>query len=148
MGTMARAHKEHRKLPFLKALSRIGTIVGAAKFCRISRDAVHDWRGNDPSFERAFQNAKRRHENEPFELVESTIVMVKDVVRPVIPANLWPRITAEITLAMVNLKRDIKAGGRIHRVAPSGHLAGLSLSPEGFEDVAIPNCGSGSSALI
>ncbi len=148
MGTMPRAHKEHRKLPFLKTFARIGTIIGAAKVCRISRDAIHDWRRNDPSFERAFQNAKRRHENEPFEIVESTIVMLKDVVRPIVPANLWPRITAEIALAMVNLKRDIKEGGRQHRVAPPGQMAGVSLSPQVFEDVAIPNCGSGSPASI
>lgn len=147
MGAMARARNETRKLPFLKALVRTGTISGAAKASRISRDAVYDWRRNDPSFERAFLNAKRRHENEPFALVESAMVMFKDVVRPVVPATLWPRITAEITLAMVNLKRDIKEGDHRRLVPPSGNLAGVSLS-EGFEDVAISNCGSERPALI
>ena len=74
--------------------------------------------------------------------------LFRDVIRPIIPANLWPRITAELALVSINLKRDLKAGGRPHRAIPSGKLAGMSLLPDGFEDVAIPNCGSGSSAQI
>ncbi len=157
MPPYTRARKEHRKQPFLKVLARVGTIAGAAKASRISRDAVYDWRRTDPAFEQAFQNAKHRHVDQAFEIVDSTIVFIKDVVRPVIPSNLWPKVSAEIVIASINLKRDLKDGGPrqspAHRAIHSGKLADVSLSPNRplpirLEDVAIPDCDSGTSAAV
>lgn len=141
------AHKEHRKLPFLKAFVRIGSITGAAKASRISRDAVHDWRRNDPSFERAFQHAKRKHAQAPFDIVHSAVKFCKDVIKPVIPFELWPKIAAELAIAIAHLERDLKEG-RTRRVVPSGETAEVSLLHSRFEDVAIQNCNKGTSASI
>ncbi len=137
MPSSTHARKEHRKLPFLKAFARIGTVARAAKASRISRDAVYDWRRNDPSFERAFQNAKRRHDNELFATVDSAVVFFKDVIRPIIPENLWPRVVAELAIASTNLKRDLKEGGCRNRAIPSGEMAEVSLSPRTVRDVAV-----------
>jgi hypothetical protein len=136
--TPSKAHKERRKFPFLKAFARIGTISGAAKACRISRDAVHDWRRNDESFARAFEHAKRQHEDEPFRSVESSLIFFTDVVRPIIPAEAWPKVASALAIAIVNLKNDLK-GGRRMAVSRPGEVVDVSLSPNGFEEVAVPN---------
>lgn len=58
---LSRARKEHKKVPFLNALTRIGSISTAAKAVRISRDAVHDWKRSDPAFMKAFHVAKNQY---------------------------------------------------------------------------------------
>lgn len=144
----ATAHKEHRKLPFLKAFARIGSISGAAKASRISRDAVYDWRRNDPSFERQFQNARHTYENQPFATVDSSLIFFKDIIRPIVPAAYWPRISAELALATTNLKNGLKEGRHRRLDAPSVKSAVVSLSLDGFADVAIPNRGHDASAPL
>ncbi len=141
-----RARKEHKKAPFLKAFARIGTISGAAKASRISRDAIHDWRRNDASFERMFQQARVRREEIDFTVLDNALSLLVQVIKPLIDMSEWPRITAELGLAMANMKQDLKEGGRPRAIAPSGNLADVSLSQQGSEDVAIPDRGSETSA--
>lgn len=147
MGRMAspRAHKEHRKFPFLKAFARVGTITGAAKAARISRDAVHDWLRNDESFARAFAHAKRTREEEPFRCLDSGLVFFTGVVRPLIPPANWPSVASALAIAVANLKNDLKGGGR-HASVRSGKVAEFTRSLNGFEEVAIPNRARGNSA--
>ncbi len=141
MGVMTastRARKEHRKLPFLKAFVRIGTISGAAKAARISREQVHRWIRTDESFAREYAHAKRRHENEPFRALESSLIFFTDIVRPLIQREAWPRVATALAIAVANLKNDLK-GGRRRAVALTGEVAEVSLSLNGFEEVAVPN---------
>jgi hypothetical protein len=133
----SRARKERRKLPFLKALARIGTISGAARASRISRDAVYDWLRADPSFSREFQSAKRCHEKEPFEVVHASVGFFKDVIHPIIPVDLWPKVVVELALAVTHLENDLKEGRHV-MAAPSEEMAEVSLTPRRVLDVAIP----------
>ena len=135
---MPHARKEHRKLPLLKAFARMGTIARAAKACRLSRDAVYDWRRNDPSFERAFHNARRKFKEGSFDVVRSSVGFCKDVIQPLIPLELWPKVSAELAIAIMNLERDIKEGRPV-RAVPSENMAEVSLSRPRFADVAIPD---------
>ncbi len=128
------ARKEHRKSPFLKAFVRIGTISGAARAVRISRDAVHDWIRNDESFARQLEHAKRKHLDEPFRSLESSLVLVSDVVRPLVAPELWPRIAAALAIAVAHLKHDLTGS-----IARPGKVAKGSLAHDAFEEVAVPN---------
>jgi hypothetical protein len=150
MTPLCRAYKENRKIPFLKALARIGTISGAARTVRISRDAVHDWRRNDPSFERLFQMAKLRHAESIDVSLETAFSLFENIAHRVVPQHLWARLSAEIAIGCVNLKKDLRDGGSKQSVS-SGNMAGFPLSlnrrlPGRFVDVAIPYCGNGNSA--
>lgn len=145
MASSSKAHKEHRKLPFLKALARIGNVSGAAKAARISRDAVYDWLHNDASFVREFAHAKRQHEDEPFRSLESSLIFFTDIVRPLVDRSAWPRVATALAIAVANLKNDLKGGRRLAS-ARTGVVAEVSLSPHGFEEVAIPNRARGTSA--
>lgn len=140
MGVMSpyhKARKEHRKLPFLKAFVRIGTISGAAKACRISRDAVHDWINNDESFSREVAHAKRRRDEEAFMDVDAALVFMTGVIRPAIPKDVWPRVASALAIAVANLKNDLK-GGRRHASPLTGQVTESSLPRIRIEDVAIP----------
>ncbi len=139
------SQRQHRKARFLKAFKRIGTISGAAKASRISRDAVHDWLNTDDSFVRQFAHTKRLHKDEPFRALESSLIFFTDIVRPLIPAASWPRVATALAIAVANLKNDLK-GGRHAASARSGEVAEVSLSPNRFGEVAIPNRGRESSA--
>ncbi len=148
MGVMSpyhKARKEHRKLPFLKAFGRIGTISGAARACRISRDAVHDWINNDESFAREMSHAKRRFQDEAFMDVYAALVFMTSVIRPVIPKDVWPRVAATLAIAVANLKNDLK-GGRRNASNLTGQVAESSLPRMRIEDVAIPIRGRDCSA--
>ena len=79
--------RQQRKSRFLKAFVRVGTIAGAAKASRISRDAAHDWLNSDESFARQFAHAKRQHKDEPFRSLESSLIFFTDKMRPAIPAS-------------------------------------------------------------
>ncbi len=145
MASFCTARKEHRKSPFLKAFARVGTISGAAKAARISRDAVHDWRRNDPSFARMFAQAKRRHKSEAFPGLDSSVVFLKSVIKPFIPQSQWLSISAAIAAAVINLNTDLK-GGRRRMGARTGEVVEPSLPHNGFDGVAISNRGRDGSA--
>ncbi len=102
---------------------------------------------NDPSFNRCVIEAKRRHVDEEFQTLDSTLNLFCDIVRPIVPRAIWPKIHAELALAVTNLKHDLKVGGSRRTAAPSGHLAELSLAPIRFEEVALSHRDRRSSAL-
>ena len=131
-----RAHKEHRKFPFLKALAVLGSISRAAKHARVSRHSVHRWLKVDATFARGFAHAKRQFQNQEFASLESSLIFFTDIVRPLIPSASWPRVASELAIAVSNLKNDLK-GGRRQAVPLSGEVAEISLSPKRFEGVAI-----------
>lgn len=135
----------NKKLVFLKAFARVGSISGAARAVRISRDAVHDWINRDESFARQFDHAKCRRKEDPFQSLNSSLIFITDVIRPHISRDAWPRVASAIAIAMANLKNDLK-GGRRRALARTGEVAEMSLSRYGFEGVAIPNRGQDSSA--
>ena len=132
----SRARKEHRKFPFLKALSTLGSISLAARRSRVSRSQIHRWLHNDSTFRRAFAHAKHQFKNQEFIELESTVRFFTDIVRPLIPATAWPRVASELAIATSNLKNDLK-GGRRRAIPLSGKVAEISLSPNRFEGVAI-----------
>lgn len=134
------SQRQHRKSRFLKAFVRIGTISGAAKASRISRDAVHDWLNTDESFVRQYAHAKRRHNEEPFRALESSLIFFTDIVRPLVDRASWPRVATALAIAVANLKNDLKGGRRLAG-ARSGEVTEVSLSPHRFGEVAIPNRG-------
>jgi hypothetical protein len=142
---LTRARKEHRKFPFLKALSVLGSISRAAKATRVSRDFVYDCKKNDPTFARGLAHALRQYKNQEFADIESTLVFFTDIVRPIIPAECWPRIASELAIAMSNLKNDLR-GERRRAVPLTGEVAEVSLSPKRFEGVAILDRDIGNSA--
>jgi hypothetical protein len=76
------AYKEAKKPLFLEAFRKTGTIWGAARAVGISREAVYDWKENDPEFAQAFQEA----DEEVTELLESTAIQraVEGVSQPVV----------------------------------------------------------------
>jgi hypothetical protein len=53
-----KAYKEDKKLPFLEAFARIGTISGAADAVGIHRDSYYAWKREDPTFAESFQRAE------------------------------------------------------------------------------------------
>lgn len=53
-----KAYKEEKKIPFLEAFARIGTISGAADAVGIHRDSYYAWKREDPAFSDAFQRAE------------------------------------------------------------------------------------------
>lgn len=132
----SRARKEHRKFPFLKALSSVGSISLAARKVRVSRSQVHRWLHNDSTFRRAYAHAKHQFKNQAFAELESSLRFFTDIVRPLIPLTVWPRVASELAIAASNLKTDL-IGGRRRAVPLSGKVAEISLSPKRFEGVAI-----------
>ncbi len=131
--------RQQKKSRFVKAFARIGTITGAAKASRVSRDAVYDWIKNDESFVRQFAHAKRQHDNEPFQSLDTSLTFFTDLVKPIIPVSVWPKVASTLALAIANLKNDLK-GGRRTAIPLTGEVAEFSLSPSRFEEVALLNC--------
>ncbi len=108
MSATAIAILEHKKQPFLKAFLRTGKVAPAARAVRISRDAVYDWRRDDPTFRREFNNAKRgAFDHKTSELALSFEYFLA-AIRPVLPADVYPRVVAQINLTLTN--RKFKAG--------------------------------------
>lgn len=54
----SKGYKDHLKEPFLKAFTRIGTIIGAAEAVGISRYLVINWRKDDAEFKSKFEKAE------------------------------------------------------------------------------------------
>ncbi len=108
----------------------------AARATRISCDAVHDWINNDPTFARAFAQAKRQYKNMGFCELETALAFFSNIARPIIPRDSWPRVVTALTIAMTNLKNDLKGGRRL-AVPLSGEVAEVSLSRERSKGVAI-----------
>lgn len=50
--------RHHKKLAFLKAYARLGTITHAAEAAGINRDTHSDWLRKDPDYAEAFEEAK------------------------------------------------------------------------------------------
>lgn len=146
MTSLCQPYKAARQNPFLNALARIGTTAGAARAARISRDAVYDWRRTDPSFERLFKQALKKHQAADELGIETALGFFENVARRAIPQPYWARLSAELAIAVTNLKNDLKGGGRSLTV-PSRKVAEFPLSPKRFVDVAIPYRGNGNSAV-
>lgn len=146
MASECRPYKEKRKIPFIKALTRIGTIAGAARAVRISRYAVHDWIRDDASFGRLVLQAKRRHADRHDLGIETALEFFEVVAQRAVPRQYWARMSAELAIAAANLKNDLKADG-MQCAVPSGKKAEFPLSPNRFVDVAIPHRGNGNSAV-
>ena len=117
-----KARKEHRKAPFLKAFTALGTISRAAKATRISRNAVHDWLRNDPSFRREFIHAKKKHKSIYLVDAETAFSLFMNAIRRIIPSDLWPKGVSEAAIALSNLK-----SGRHYAAPHLGNVAGVSL---------------------
>lgn len=115
------ARTESKKLQFLKAFKRERTISGAAKAARISREQVHRWLNSDESFARLYEVSRSKKDRDEFQSFETAIQFFSQIVRPVVPPLLWPRITAELGLALANLRNDLK--GAPQRGTPSGKTA-------------------------
>ena len=142
-----RAYKEHRKSAVIAAYARTGSIVGAARAARISTRQIHRWLKDDLSFAAALASAKLRQADENFQTLESALNLFCDIVRPIVPAGFWPRIRAELALAVANLRNELKERRSPPRAGSSGDLAGVSLPHRRAEDVAIQGRGRGTSAL-
>jgi hypothetical protein len=102
MAAFSIAHKEHRKGPFLKAFARTGKIGAAARASRISRDAVHDWRRNDPTFASAFIAAKSAYRSLESQQLQQCADFILASIRPSIPVEFWPRVSSVVALAVAN----------------------------------------------
>lgn len=111
MQPTPRAHKEKKKVPFLKALARLGGISKASKAIRISRDAVHDWRRNDPAFAASFLLAKKAFKEKPETLsIDDALVFFTDALRRVVPDSIWARVHSRMQIAVS--ERKFRARGR------------------------------------
>jgi hypothetical protein len=118
MTSSTRAHKEAKKEPFLKALADFGSIAKATRAVRISRDAIHDWRRNDPAFAAAFLLAKAAFKTKPEILsIDDAMDFFTDAIRPFVPVALWPRIHSRIQIAAS--ERKFKAHGHAASAVPS-----------------------------
>lgn len=95
---------EHKKEPFLKAFIRTGKIAPATRSARISRDAVYDWLRIDPIFRKAFQKAKRQKYDHQTATLSEAIDILLAVVKPLAPAELYPRIVAAVNLMLSQRK--------------------------------------------
>ncbi len=108
MSSTATAILEHKKQPFLKAFLRTGKVAPATRAVRISRDAVYDWLRADPDFRRDFNRAKRGNFDRQTSELALSFEYFLSVIRPVIPAKLYPKVVATINLTLTN--RQFKAG--------------------------------------
>ncbi len=91
---------EHKKQPFLKAFLKTGKVAPATRAVRISRDAVYDWLRADPSFRREFNRAKREKYDSKTSALSECLEFFLSIVKPILPANLYPRVVAATNLTL------------------------------------------------
>lgn len=130
---MVASSRARKQSTFLKAFARVRTISAAAKAVRVSREQVHRWIKSDPTFARQFNHIKRQQIDEHFQSLETALQFFCQVVRPVTPLELWPRVTAELGLALANLKRDLKGA----TFASSGNTTRSFVLHDGGGNVAV-----------
>jgi hypothetical protein len=124
---------------------RHGSIVRASSAARVSRETVHRWLRADPTFRREFEQCKRRRIDEEFQSLDACLSLFTQVVRPILPSSLWPKVSAELHIAVVNLKHDLNGGRRRRAILPSGETVESSVPLEGPSDVAVGGRGKGHS---
>jgi len=141
MSSTATAILEHKKQPFLKAFLRFGKVAPAARIVRVSRDAIYDWRRDDPDFRRQFNLAKKNKFDSHTSQLAECLEFFLSVVKPIIPSDLYPRVVAATNLTLTQRKFKDGSGSTARTASRKVRFPSFDVHPESANSVSGGNQG-------